>query len=72
VKAESANHISALTGRIMSDTKFCEEDMSYEELDVSYYDLTAKNAELTQKVEEQVKEIAQLYDERFDNLAHIS
>jgi len=27
---------------------------------------------LTQKVEEQVKEIAQLHDERFDNLAHIS
>ena len=39
---------------------------------MSYYDLTAKNAELTQRVEEQVKEIAQLHDEMFDNLAHIS
>ena len=31
----------------------------------------AKNIELTEKVEEQVKEIAQLQDERLDNLAHI-
>jgi len=72
VKAKSANHVSALTGRIMLDTESCEEEMSYDELVVSYYDLTAKNAELTQKVEEQVKEIAQLQVERFDNLAHIS
>jgi len=43
-----------------------------DDFDVSYYDLTTKNAELTQKVEDQVKEIAQLHDERFDNLAHIS
>ena len=56
----------------MSDTESCEEEMSYVELAMSYYDLTAKNTELTQKVEEHVKEIAQLYDERFDNLAHIS
>jgi len=71
VNAESANYVSALTGRIMFDTESCEE-MSYEELAMSYYDLTAKNVELTQKVEEQEKEIAQLHDERFDNLAHIS
>jgi len=56
----------------MPDTESCEKEMSYEELVISYYDLTAKNAKLTQKVEEQVKEIAQLYDERIDNLAHIS
>jgi len=56
----------------MPDTESYEEEMSYEKLVVSYYDLTAKNAELTQKVEEQVKEIVQLHDERFDNLAHIS
>ena len=72
MKAESANYVSALTGKIMSDTESCEEEMSYVELAMSYYDLTAKNTELTQKVEEHVKEIAQLYDERFDNLAHIS
>jgi len=46
--------------------------MIYDELAISYYDLIAKNAELTQRIEEQVKEIAQLHDERFDNLAHIS
>jgi len=72
VKAESGNHVSALTGRILSDTESCEEEMSYDELSISYYDLIAKNADLTQRVEEQVKEIAQLQDERFDNLAHIS
>jgi len=46
--------------------------MTYDELTISYYDLMAKNTELTQKVKEQVKEIAQLQDERFENLAHIS
>jgi len=51
VKVESANHVSALTGRIMSDTDSCEEEMFYDKLAMSYYDLTAKNAELTQKVE---------------------
>ena len=72
VKAEFANHVSALTDRIMSNTESSEDEMSYDELAMSYYDLIAKNAELTQKVEEQVKEIVQLHDERFDNLAHIS
>ena len=72
VKAESANHVSTLTGRIMSDIECCEEEMTYDELAISYYDLMAKNTKLTQKIEEQVKKIAQLEDERFDNLAHIS
>jgi len=71
VKVEFSNHVSALTGRIMSDTESCEEEMTYNELAISYYDLMAKNIELTEKVEEQVKEIAQLQDERLDNLAHI-
>jgi len=72
VKTESANHVSALIGRIMSDTESCEEDMTYDELVISYYDLITKNTELTQKVEEHVIKIAQPQDERFDNLAHIS
>jgi len=72
VKAESANHVSALTGRIISDTESCEEKMTYDELAISYYDLIDKNTKLTQRVKEQVKEIAQLQDERFHNLAHIS
>jgi len=72
VKTESANHVSALTGRIMSDTESCEEEMTYYELVILYYDPIAKNTELTQRVEEQLIEIAQLQDERFDNLAHIS
>jgi len=46
--------------------------MTYDELAISYYDLIAQNSELTQRVEKHVKEIAQLHDERFDNLAHIS
>jgi len=65
VKAELTKCVSALIGRIMTDTKSCEEEMSYEEIAMSYYDLTDKNVELTQKVEEQVKEITQLHDERF-------
>jgi hypothetical protein len=72
VKAESANQVSVLTGRVMSDTESCEEEMSYDEIDISYYDLMAKNNKLTLKVEEQAKEIAQLQGEMFDNLAHIS
>jgi hypothetical protein len=72
VKAESANHVSALAGRIMSDTESCEEEMSYDELAISYYDLMAKNSELTQKVEEEARNIAHLEDEKVDNLAHIS
>jgi len=72
MKAEFGNYVSALISRIMTDTDSCEEEKSYEELAMSNYELTVKNVELTQKVEEQVKEIAQLHDERFDNLAHIS
>ena len=71
MKAEPVNHVSALTGRIISDTESCEEEMTYDELAISYYDLIAKNTELTQRVEEYVIEISQLQDERFDNLAHI-
>jgi len=51
VKTESANHVSALTSRIMSDTESCEEEMTYDELAMSYYDLIAKNTELTQRFE---------------------
>jgi hypothetical protein len=47
VKAESANHVSALTGRIISYTESCEEEMTYDELALSYYDLITKNTELT-------------------------
>lgn len=51
MKYESANHVSVLTGRIISDTDSCEEEMTYDELAMSYYDLIAKNTELTQRVE---------------------
>jgi hypothetical protein len=47
VKAESANHFSDLTGRIMSDTESCEEEISYDELAISYCDMLANNTELT-------------------------
>jgi predicted regulator of Ras-like GTPase activity (Roadblock/LC7/MglB family) len=72
VKTESANHVSALTGRIMSDTESSEEEMTYDELAMSYCDLISKNTELTQRVEKQVIVIAQLQDERFENVAQIS
>jgi hypothetical protein len=38
---ESANHVSALTGRIMSDIESCEEEMSYDDVAISYYELIA-------------------------------
>ena len=53
VKTESINHVSALTGRIMSDTESCEEEMSYDELAMSYFDLLARNTYLTHRVEKQ-------------------
>jgi hypothetical protein len=56
----------------MSDTESCEEEMTYDELAMSYYDLIARNTDLTQRVEKQVLVIAQLQDERFENLAQIS
>jgi hypothetical protein len=45
VKIESANHVYALTGRIMLSTESCEEEMTYDELAMSYYDLIAINTE---------------------------
>jgi len=72
VKTKSANHVSALTGRIMSDTKSGEEEMSYDELAMSYYDLIARNIDLSERVEKQVDMITQLQDERIENLAQIS
>jgi hypothetical protein len=41
---ESTNHVSALTGRIMSNIESYEEEMSYDELAMSYYELIARNA----------------------------
>nr|ABN06156.1 gag-pol polyprotein, related [Medicago truncatula] len=70
-KTEYANHFSALTGRIMSDTESYEEEMSYDELAMAYYELIARNGELTQMVEKQEDMITQLQEERNENLAQI-
>jgi hypothetical protein len=73
VKVESANHVSALAGRIISDTESYEKEMSYQILSLMRKKCPfISDTELTQKVEEQAREIAHLQDERFDNLAHIS
>jgi len=71
-KTESTNHVSALTGRIMSDTKSYKEEMSYDELAMAYYEFISRNGELTQRVERQEDMITQLQEERNENLAQIS
>ncbi|MCI29225.1 gag-pol polyprotein, partial [Trifolium medium] len=72
VETEAAKHITALTGICMSDTKSCDEDISYEELVASYKELCIKSEEVCRTLEKQKKIIAQLQAERYDNLSKIS
>jgi len=53
VENESAKHVSALTGRVMSYTESYDEEMSYDELVVSYNELIAKNTDMSQMLEKQ-------------------
>ena len=72
VKTESVKHVTAMTGRIMSDTKSYDEELSYEELVVSYNELIAKIFDMSQMLEKQEEIINKLQDERSENLANIS
>jgi len=60
VENESAKHVSALTGRVMSDTESCEEEMSYDELAISNNELISKNTDISQMLEKQEDIISQL------------
>jgi hypothetical protein len=60
VENESAKHVTALTGRVTSDTKSYDEELSYEELVVSYNELIAKNTDMSQMIEKQDDIISKL------------
>jgi len=72
VENESAKHVIALTGRIMSDTESYDEELSYDELVISYNELIAKIADMSQVLEKQEDIISQLQVERSENFAKIS
>jgi len=36
---ESTKKVTALTGKVFSDTESCDEEMAYDDLDTSYKDL---------------------------------
>jgi len=72
VENESGKHASAFAGRVMSDTKSYEEELSYDELAISYHELIAKNADMNQMLEKQGEIISQLQSERSKNFIKIS
>jgi len=72
VESESAKHVTALTGRIMSDTKSYDEELSYDELAISYNELIAKNVDISQMLEKQEDIMSQLQVERSEHLAKLS
>lgn len=57
---ESTKHVTAMTGKIMSDTESYDEELSYEELAVSYNDLIVKNTDTSQMLEKQEDTISKL------------
>jgi len=60
VEGESAKHVTALTGRIMSGTESYDEEISYDELAIIYNEWIAKNADMSQMHEKQEYIISQL------------
>ena len=71
VENEYAKHVTALTGKCMSDTKSCDEELTYEELAASYKELYTRSTEVCKLLEKQKKTISQLHAERSDHLAKI-
>jgi len=72
VEKESAKHVNALTSICMSDTKSCDEELTYEELAESYKDLYTRSEEICRLLEKQKKYISQLNPKRSDHLTKIS
>jgi len=72
VQNESAKHVTALTGRVMSDIESYDEEPSYDELVVSYNELIAKNTDMSQMLEKQEDIINMLQDAWSENLVKIS
>jgi len=66
------NQVNAMTGRVSSDTKSCDEELDYDELVASYKGLYVKSAEICKMLEEQKKINSQILAERSNHLAKIS
>jgi hypothetical protein len=69
---ESANLVTALTGRWGSDEDSSDDEVTFEELATTYRKLCHKSVELCKQVESQKKEITQLENEKVEHLETIS
>jgi chromosome segregation ATPase len=69
---ESANLVTALTGRWGSDEDSSDDEVTFEELATTYRKLCHRNAEVCQQVESQKKVITQLENEKVEHLETIS
>lgn len=45
-ECESAKKVTALTGRVFSDTESCDEELAYDDLATSYKDLYVRSPEI--------------------------
>ena len=70
--SDFTNQVNAMTGRLSSDTKSCDEELDYDKLVASYKALYARSAEICKMLEEQKKINSQLLAERRNHLAKIS
>jgi hypothetical protein len=64
--------VTAMTGRISSDTETRKEESTYDELVVLYNSLSVRSTDIFQELEEQKKINGQLLAERGNHLANIS
>jgi len=69
VENEYAKLVKALTGRCISDSESCDEELAYEELAASYKDLYTRSIEICNLLEKQEKTISELHAERSQHLA---
>jgi len=71
-ESESTKQVTAMTGRVFSDTESSDEKLAYDELAASYKGLYARSAEVSKMLVEQKKINNQLLAERSDHLEKIS
>ncbi|MCH86967.1 gag-protease polyprotein [Trifolium medium] len=71
IENESAKHVHALTGICASDTKSCDDELSYEELATTYKYFFNRSTDLCKALEKQKKINGELQAERQDHLAKI-
>jgi len=69
---ESTKKVTALTSRVFSNTKSCDEELAYDDLATSYKDLYVRSAEICKMLGEQKKINSKLLTERSNHLTRIS